>query len=177
MCIRDSCKVATGLETLDPETRCSSKLDALRERLAAQAQPSLVVAHFRDSCEVAAEASRSLGKTTGLIHGGTGPRERLRLIRAFQAGELDVLVGSLETVAEGLTLTRADTVHFLERSWKPSRNIQALRRIHRIGQTRPVTALYYEAPKTYDQRIAKVLESKTDQQIRALTPRQVAALL
>lgn len=170
-------QVCTGVEVVDPESRGSAKLDALVERVEGQAQPSLVVAHFRAACRAAGEACRRAGKAVAVITGESGPVERRAAVQAFQRGDLDVLVGSLDTISEGLTLHRADTVHFLEHSWRPSRNEQALRRIHRIGQVRPVTAYHYRTTGTVDARIKRLLESKSDQAMMALRPRDLAALL
>jgi TATA-binding protein-associated factor len=38
----------------------------------------------------------------------------------------------------GLNLTSADTVVFLEHDWNPMKDLQAMDRAHRIGQTRTV---------------------------------------
>jgi DNA repair protein RAD16 len=97
-------------------------------------------------------------------------------VERFKAGKLDVLVGSLETIAEGLTLTAADMVIFLETSFKPSRNQQALRRIHRIGQERPCSALDYITPGTVDEGKRELLKAKTDHQIRTLSVAQMAEI-
>jgi len=83
----------------------------------------------------------------------------------------------LETLAEGLTLVQADLTVFLEKSYKPSRNEQAIRRIHRLGQTRPVTVLDYVTPGTVDQRIRSLLASKTDRRMRHLAAARFASLL
>ncbi len=170
-------QVVTGVELVDPASKGSAKIDALLENLASQAQPALVVAHFQRACEAVTEALRKAGKTVSVIYGPTGRRERGKAVRDFQDGRLDVLVGSLDVISEGLTLTRADTVHFVERSWRPFKNEQALRRIHRIGQTRPVTAYNYVTSGTVDDRLTDLLVTKTEQEIKALRPHQIAALL
>jgi hypothetical protein len=92
------------------------------------------------------------------------------------------LCGSLETIAEGLTLTAADFGIFVEQSYKPSRNEQAIRRIHRMGQTRPTTWLDYvsvspRGGKTLDTNKRELLATKTDQQMRTLTAARFASLL
>jgi SNF2 family DNA or RNA helicase len=170
-------KVVTGVQLVDPASVGSAKLDALVSNLEGQAQPALVVAHFQSACEMARDALRAAGKKCELIYGPTSRADRLRFVRAFQSGDLDVLVGSLDVISEGLTLTRADTVHFLERSWRPFKNEQALRRIHRIGQDRPVTAYVYVTSGTIDDRMTDLLATKTEQELRSLRPHQIAALL
>ncbi len=170
-------KLVTGVQLLDPTVDASAKIDALVANLAGQARPALVVAHFQQACELASEALRRAGKRVETVYGPTSRSDRLRAVRGFQRGDVDVLVGSIEVICAGLTLTQADTVHFLERSYRPSRNEQVLRRIHRIGQTRPTTAYVYVTEGTIDDRLTELLETKTDQQIKSLRPHQIAALL
>jgi SNF2 family DNA or RNA helicase len=173
-------KVATGASILDPSEdplKGSGKLQRLVFDLADRSRPTLVVAHFQASVDAARDVALGLGKSAESIHGGTSRPERRRIVEDFKAGRLDVLCGSLETIAEGLTLTAADMVIFLETSFKPSRNQQAMRRIHRMGQERPCTALDYITPDSVDENKRVLLATKTDQQIRVLTAGQMAKLL
>ncbi|EQC30828.1 hypothetical protein SDRG_11588 [Saprolegnia diclina VS20] len=50
----------------------------------------------------------------------------------------------------GLTLTGADTVFFLEHSWNPFTDLQAMDRAHRLGQTRTVTVYRLLAKDTVE---------------------------
>jgi SNF2 family DNA or RNA helicase len=113
----------------------------------------------------------------GSVHGGVSKQDQGVAVRAFKDGKLDVLCGSLETLAEGLTLTVADMAIFVEVSYKPYRNEQAKYRVHRLGQERPVTVLTYLTPNTVDQRKRKLIAQKTDQQMRVLTAAQFKELL
>jgi SNF2 family DNA or RNA helicase len=172
-------KVSTGASILDPSEdplKGSGKLQRLAYDLDQRTRPTLVVAHFQASVEAARDVALGLGWSAEVIHGGTSRSERGRIIEQFKAGKLDVLCGSLETIAEGLTLTAADMVIFLETSFKPSRNQQAMRRIHRLGQEYPCTALDYITPDTVDEGKRELLKAKTDQQIRVLTAAQMAAI-
>lgn len=153
------------------------KLDRLKHDLASRSRPTLVLAHYRKSVEACAEVARSVGASVEYVHGGTNSRADAAAVERFKAGELDVLCASLETIAEGLTLTAADMVIFVETSFKPYRNQQAKYRVHRIGQTRPVTALNYVTPDTVDARKRVLLETKTDRQMRYLSQMDYAALL
>ena len=91
-----------------------------------------------------------------------GDRVEDAAVRAFLDGRVDVLVGSLSVMSEGLTLTRADMLVFMEKTYRPAVNEQAMRRVHRIGQTRPVTVLDYVTPRSLDENKRKVLEVKTE---------------
>lgn len=172
-------KITTSPWLLEPEGEPrGGKFDRLRYDLEARAgQPVLVLAHYRDTCNAAARVAQSLGLRAGLVHGGIPEKVKARAVADFKAGRCQVLVGSLETLAEGLTLTVADTAIFVETSYKPSRNEQALRRVHRIGQTRPVTVLDYCTPGSVDEKKRDLLARKTDQQMRVLSAAEFARLL
>lgn len=152
------------------------KFELLREDLRARTSPTLVLAHYRDSVEAATRVAESTGARAGYIHGGTTDKQNAALVRDFKRGRVDVLVGSLETLAEGLTLTVADTAIFLERSYKPSRNTQATYRIHRMGQEKACTIRRYLTPNSIDSRKERLLQSKTDHQMRVLSAAEFARL-
>lgn len=145
------------------------KFEQLREDLRSRTRPTLVLAHYRDSVEGAARVAESVGCRTRFVHGGTTDKQNASAVKAFKAGKLDVLVGSLETLAEGLTLTIADTAIFLERSYKPSRNEQATYRVYRMGQDKAVTIRRYITPNSVDSGKEKLLRAKTDHQMRMLS--------
>lgn len=153
------------------------KLERLRFDLANRSRPTLVIAHYRETVEACSAVAASIGASVRFIHGGVSDTEKSRIVADFKAGKVDVLVGSLGTLAEGLTLTQADMAIFVEKSYMPSRNEQALRRIHRMGQTRATTALEYVTPFTVDQRKRELLASKLDGQMRMLTAAQFGQLL
>lgn len=171
-------KVTTSAWCLDPVgPACGGKFETLRYELESRARPTVVFAHYRVSVEGAANIARQVGARVGYVHGGVSDAKAGKVVRDFKAGELDVLVGSLETLSEGLTLTQADMAIFVEMSYKPSRNEQGRRRIHRMGQTHPVTVHEYLTPNTVDERKRELLAVKTDHQLRMLTAAEFSALL
>lgn len=177
-------RISTGLSLLDEEAPLpdrfgvnDGKLVRLAEDLNDRSRPTLVMAHYQRTVEACHRVAQGMGLKSAIVYGPTSKADRLRHIRAFQAGELDVLVGSLETLAEGLTLVAADLVIFVEKSFKPSRNDQAIRRIHRLGQVRPVTALDYVTVGTIDEKKRELLRTKTDHQVKVLTAAEMVRLL
>jgi SWI/SNF-related matrix-associated actin-dependent regulator of chromatin subfamily A-like protein 1 len=71
-----------------------------------------------------------------------------------------LIVCSLDVAGQGLTLTRASNVAFLELDWTPAKHDQAEDRCHRIGQEDAVNASYLLAAGTIDETIATLLERK-----------------
>lgn len=114
--------------------------------------------------EVAAQLRIGLEKAglrVGSILGSTGARERQPIVDAFQAGDLDVMIGS-EAIKEGVTLTRAALSLQVEYWWTPGDHDQAEDRLCRNTQTRPVLNVYLQLEGTLDDHIAKLIEKKRD---------------
>jgi len=94
--------------------------------------------------------------------GSTGLAKRVKVCDRFQkVGDIDVLLFSIP-LATGLTLTRSQDMIFLERLWRPSDQVQAEDRIHRIGQEGAVQITYLDGIGTIDQKLGLLLMDKTD---------------
>jgi len=173
-------KATTGLPTLagDPEIAGSCKLEALRELLTErEGSPVVVFCHFRDTAEAVRHLCHELKRAVAVVMGGIDQLERDDAVACFQDGAIDVIVGTLATLAEGVTLTRSHTAVFVERSWRPSRNEQAMRRLHRIGQDSPVTVIHITTADSLDERMTQLLAAKEAQQVGVLRAAQFAAML
>jgi SWI/SNF-related matrix-associated actin-dependent regulator of chromatin subfamily A-like protein 1 len=82
-------------------------------------------------------------------------------IAAFQQpGGPPLIVAATRVAAQGITLTRASNVAFLELEWTPAMHDQAEDRCHRIGQRDAVTAWYLLAAATIDETMARLIQSK-----------------
>ncbi len=81
-------------------------------------------------------------------------------VQAFQSGESQLLVCATRVAGQGITLTRASNVAFLDLEWTPAMHDQAEDRCHRIGQHDAVTAWYLLAAKTIDETMLELIERK-----------------
>jgi SWI/SNF-related matrix-associated actin-dependent regulator of chromatin subfamily A-like protein 1 len=116
-----------------------------------------------------------LERFPGAVHimGADSSLERQRAVDAFQRDDgPQLMVCSMRAASQGITLTRASNVAFLELDWTPARHDQAEDRLHRIGQESAVTAWYLLAPDSIDETMAQVLERKRSL-IDAVTDGQV----
>jgi SWI/SNF-related matrix-associated actin-dependent regulator of chromatin subfamily A-like protein 1 len=87
--------------------------------------------------------------------------ERDEAVRAFQRPDgPQLIVCATRVAAQGITLTRASNVAFLELEWTPAMHDQAEDRTHRIGQRDAVTAWYLLAAETIDETMAELVEAK-----------------
>lgn len=94
-----------------------------------------------------------------VITGSTPSDKRNELVTAFQAGAHRLIVGTIGAMGTGFTLHRARYLVFNDLSWVPAKNLQAEKRIHRIGQARPCIIYSFYISKI-DARIGDRLEKK-----------------
>ncbi|MGB2710803.1 MAG: DEAD/DEAH box helicase, partial [Conexibacter sp.] len=82
-------------------------------------------------------------------------------VQAFQRTDgPQLVVCATRVAAQGITLTRASNVTFLELEWTPAMHDQAEDRCHRIGQRDAVTAWYLLAAGTIDETMARLIARK-----------------
>jgi len=154
----------------------SSKLDRIADIVADAAEQnckSVVFSYTIEPLRVLMARLRSQpGKSAELLIGAMTPEQRNRAIARFKADPTcHVLLASMRIGAEGLTLTEANTVVFVNRWWNPSTNAQAVDRVVRIGQRKPVTVHYLTCANTVEDRLQPMLDRKKmtfDQLIEAL---------
>jgi SNF2 family DNA or RNA helicase len=94
------------------------------------------------------------------IVGKTPKKKRQAYKEAFEAGQIDVILGS-EAARDGITLVRARLSLHVERWYTPEAESQAKGRIHRIGQTRDVTNVTMHLEDGYDDWIDGLVTAKS----------------
>ncbi len=96
------------------------------------------------------------------ITGATPKQERLRLVKAFNEGDIPVFLISLKAGGVGLNLTGADVVIHYDPWWNLAAQNQATDRAHRIGQTREVSVYKLIVKDTIEEKILNLQESKKE---------------
>lgn len=115
----------------------SPKLDVMEEILEELGdKPVAVCADSRQLIEMAEVRLRKAGISFGSITGKTAQWDREAQLKNFQEGKLRVMLFTIKAGGVGLTMTAADTIIFLQRSWSMVENRQTEDRVHRIGSER-----------------------------------------
>ncbi|KAA0188536.1 hypothetical protein FBUS_08473 [Fasciolopsis buskii] len=77
--------------------------------------------------------------TSTRLDGSVPLNERFARVTRFNSDpSIDLMLLTTAVGGLGLNLTGADTVIFVEHDWNPSKDLQAMDRVHRIGQKRTV---------------------------------------
>jgi hypothetical protein len=130
------------------------------------------VVFFAKHIDVMDEAQASFAKR-GIsfvsIRGDQTAKARAAAIESFTKDpETSIIVCSLTAAGVGLNLQVASNMVLAELSWTDAEQTQAIDRIHRIGQSEPVTAWRIIAAQTIDSKIAELIDSKAGLAARAL---------
>lgn len=104
------------------------------------------------------------------VVGGMPSKRRQDMVDRFQDGETNYFFGNVDAAGEAITLTRANLGCFAEMDWRGTAIIQARKRIHRIGQMKPVTMYYLCAAKSFDHYVSDTAVDKMKNIYETLTP-------
>ena len=96
------------------------------------------------------------------IHGAMALADRDGAVADFQAGLGRVLVATYGALREGVTLTRAANLILHDLDWVPATLLQAEARVHRLGQTLPVTVYWMILRDSIDDLFLQALAVKSD---------------
>lgn len=142
-------------------------------------EPLVVAAVSRQLIELAAERLKKLKISFGLITGAQSQYERDQAVQRFQAGQIRVVMLTLGAGAEGITLTRARTMLFMQTSYSEVQNQQARDRVHRIGSERhdAIRIIEQITPGTIEERRRELLETKQMRMEEVVRDRETLAQL
>lgn len=95
------------------------------------------------------------------IDGSTTAADRVATANKFNSDlSLSLLMLTTAVGGLGLSLTGADTVIFIDHDWNPNRDLQAMDRAHRLGQSRAVNVYRLIAKDTLEERIMSLQKMK-----------------
>jgi len=140
------------------------KIDELMQIMSESGgEPILCFAPHTQLVNLAGARAEQHGYRVGYITGQVNARKKTAARLAFQAGELDLLCANVVAGGVGLTLTRSHTAVFLETPPAFWQRDQAEDRIHRAGQTEPVSIIDIVAVNTIESRWRELMKSKAGQ--------------
>ena len=154
-----------GICDFDDASGTSSKIERVLEIIdttARSGRKTVVFSYLIEPLRMLQSRLQSrLNNAAVLLTGELSLNARRRVVNRFKTDpRCSVLLASLRVGGEGLTLTEANHVIFLNRWWNPSTNSQAVDRVVRIGQHRPVTVHYLTCVNTVEDRLQPLLDRK-----------------
>ena len=122
-------------------------------------QKVIVFSYFRSVIEqvMAALGERAIGPITGSVSSS----QRQSIVDQFQESPTPLaLVGQIQAAGTGLNIQAASVVILCEPQIKPSLEVQAIARAHRMGQVRKVQVHRLILPESVDEQMLAMLARK-----------------
>lgn len=128
------------------------------EDLLAAGEPVIVFAVHK---EIVAAMEAGL-KHYGVVKvvGDTPKAEREKAISDFQAGKADVIIGAVTVLAEGVDLSRSDTIVFVETGWSPAAIEQCSSRVENINKESTPVVYILTTANSLDHRVMSTILKK-----------------
>ena len=122
-------------------------------------QKVIVFSYFRSVIE---QVMQALGeKAMGPITGSVSSTQRQNIVDQFQNSSIPLaLVGQIQAAGTGLNIQAASVVILCEPQIKPSLEVQAIARAHRMGQVRKVQVHRLILPESVDEQMLAMLGRK-----------------
>jgi SNF2 family DNA or RNA helicase len=142
-----------------------SKLERLLELVEESfesGQKVIVFSYFRSVIEqvMTALGERAIGPITGSV----SSTQRQNIVDQFQNSPTPLaLVGQIQAAGTGLNIQAASVVILCEPQIKPSLEVQAIARAHRMGQVRKVQVHRLILPESVDEHMLAILARKQAQ--------------
>jgi SWI/SNF-related matrix-associated actin-dependent regulator of chromatin subfamily A-like protein 1 len=124
----------------------------IADELEAGAYQKIVVLYYHHSVRDILRERLAIYDVVG-FDGSTPQGKRQEAIDAFQTGTARVFLAQQQSAGVGITLTAASEIVLVEPAWSPDDNIQAIKRIHRIGQDAPCRARIFMVSGTLDEAV------------------------
>ncbi|KAF5645872.1 uncharacterized protein FTJAE_2302 [Fusarium tjaetaba] len=143
-------------------SKMSAVVDKIKTSCLGPGSKSVVFSGWRDTLDILAKMLGAEGIAFIQVDGRNPLAGRTELLSKFcQDTMIRVLLISINTGAVGLTLTQANMVHIVEPQWNPAIEEQAIARVVRMGQKRPVTIFKYITAGSIENTVLKLQEKKT----------------
>lgn len=150
------------LRRLVGEAKSVPYAKSLEEELEASDDKRVVFGAHRMALRNVRDYLARRGFNVVLIDGDTPEKTRTEYVRMFQEDpSCRVFLGNIKAAGTGLTLTAACEIDMLESDWTPAGNVQAVMRVHRIGQTRTVRARFITLARSLDEVVNRIVAEKT----------------
>jgi len=130
---------------------------------------AVIFSQFTSMLDIVHSALSKEGYKCSRIDGRMSSQNRRKNIQSFASDpSVKIFLISLKAGGMGLNLTAANTVFLLDPWWNPAAEDQAVARIHRCGQTKPVNIIRFITLNTVEEKILELQQSKREMMTTAL---------
>ena len=144
----------------------SSKFERLKKELTrirdeGSNQKTLVFSQFTSTLQWMKQELPKHGFQFRTLEGSMSMQNRADALKQFQSDpSITIFLLSMRAGAAGINLTEANHVFMMEPAMNPALEAQAIGRVYRLGQRKPVTVIRMRMKDSFESRLVKVLKRK-----------------
>ena len=136
-------------------------LDRLMKRLRARGHKVLIFSQMTRMLDLLESYFQQRGEVVCRIDGSVKQDDRREFIHRFNTDpSYGIFLLSTRAGGLGINLTGGDTVIIYDSDWNPHQDLQAMDRVHRIGQTKPVHVYRLATAKSVEGKMLRKAASK-----------------
>lgn len=139
----------------------SSKIELLLHLLTSVQESTVIYSQWTGMLDIVGYSLSLSSIEYSRLDGSMNKQQRAEAIKLFKTSTNLILI-SLKAGGVGLNLCHASRVILLDPWWNPAVELQAIQRVHRIGQTRPVTAIKMVCVGTIEEKMLKLQQMKQE---------------
>jgi SNF2 family DNA or RNA helicase len=151
-----------------PHTKTKALVeDLLKSKAASQANPdeppfkSVVFSGWTSHLDLIELALNAAGITFVRLDGSMTRTARTNAMEKFREdNNVEVILVSIMAGGLGLNLTAGNNVYVMEPQYNPAAEAQAVDRVHRLGQKRPVRTVRYIMQDSFEEKMLELQEKK-----------------
>lgn len=142
-------------------SKLKATLEILSESLIQKGVKALVFTQWTKMLDLLEDSLKESSFQYRRFDGKMSMEARHKSIEEFKnLPEVNVMIMSLKAACVGLNLVAASLVLIMDPWWNPTTEDQAIDRVHRIGQTRPVRVVRLLVSNSVEDRLLKLQEKK-----------------
>jgi len=150
----------------------SSKIDRtleILEKTIFEKRKAVIFSYFNNPLHQIQKVLNKTGISSEILIGDVSYEDRSRIINLFQdENKFDVLLCNGKVAGEGINLTKASVVIFINEAWNPSANRQAEDRVNRMGQENDIDIYYLRSAYSIDENLTNILRDKSTKELEFL---------
>jgi SWI/SNF-related matrix-associated actin-dependent regulator 1 of chromatin subfamily A len=158
-CIENAMQLTPTIRRETAQLKAVYTVLTIAEEIENDGQKTVVFAHHREALATLEKGLKRFNPA--IIHGGIPEGKRQAEIDRFQTDpKCRVFIGQITAAGSSINLQAATKVIFVEASWTPGDNNQALSRVYRMGQTQPVVVRFMYLAGSIDEAVSEALLRK-----------------
>lgn len=131
----------------------------------------IVFCEFKGTCDALKARLEKQGLTVALYTGDVKPAQRTQIEDDYQARRIDVVVGTIKAMYQGITLTAGHNQYWCSRTWVPDVNEQGEARQDRLGQQKRVNVWVPQAENTVAVSKVERINRTKERIVRSVLPK------